>query len=165
MRLSVWLRRGAISASYALIFATSLLSPVKGQEFLFSSFFTGWEEGSGSFRRIWDLAVDDAGIVYVLGDYTLKKVHLDGTIENLAGKPLVWDVVNGEGDIARFESPECMALSSDGVIYVGEQNINALADSVHIAIRKFTTDGVLSAFVGGNSATWMVWARPLASGV
>ena len=73
--------------------------------------------------------VDDDGSLYMtMGDGTIKKRNLNGTLTLIAGIPTAWQpgvrlpVVDGPVATARFTYPLSIAKGPDGALYVGDGN-------------------------------------------
>ncbi len=84
------------------------------------------------------IARDEHGNLYVAdtGNNTIRQVSPTGMVRTLAGQPGQFGHVDGPGDIARFSSPNGIAVDGDGNVYV--------ADEGNRAVRKITPDGTTS---------------------
>jgi sugar lactone lactonase YvrE len=101
----------------------------------------GW--GSGAlFSEAWNVAVDDAGNVYVADTYnrTIRRIEPSGLVTTLAGKASAWGHENGTGTNARLYSPGAVAFDAAGNLYV--------ADAWNQIVRKITPAGVVSTLAG-----------------
>jgi len=67
-------------------------------------------------------------------------LHAQDSVTTLAGQPLVSGAVNGTGTNALFSDPAAMVVDANGNLFV--------ADSRNHAIRKVTTNGVVTTFAG-----------------
>ncbi len=112
----------------------------------------GNADGTGSDARFLvplGIAVDGAGTVYVTdtGNGIIRRVTPEGVVTTLAGRAEPWvsrppvpqSPKDGIGSDAAFGYPWGIAVGPDGNIYV--------ADGA--AIRKVTTEGVVTTVVGG----------------
>ncbi len=84
----------------------------------------------------------------------LSPLYAQDSVTTLAGQPLVSGATNGSGTNAVFNDPAAIVTAADGNFF--------LADSRNHAIRKVTTNGVVTTFAGqlgtagaadGNSGT------------
>ncbi len=92
------------------------------------------------------IALDSAGNLYV-SDYfnnTIRQITTGAAVSTLAGLAGTPGSVDGTGTAARFSSPQGVAVSGTGPIYV--------ADSANGTIRVVTTGGVVTTFAGSPSA-------------
>ncbi len=110
--------------------------------------FAGWWTGTGEtgsvarFRYPNGIAVDANGNLYVVdsGNDTIRKITPAGVVTTLAGSPQVEGNADGKGAAARFFSPYGIAVDGIGSLFVTD-----LADNT---IRKITSEGVVTTFVG-----------------
>ncbi len=101
----------------------------------------GSTDGAGSaarFNRPFDVAVDQAGAVYVADEanHTVRKITTDGVVTTVAGLAGVDGDTDGTGSAARFGQPRSLAVDFWGNLYV--------ADDIGIyygQIRKVTPAG------------------------
>ncbi|MEI8291458.1 MAG: hypothetical protein WCH99_18465 [Verrucomicrobiota bacterium] len=105
----------------------------------------GTADGVGAVARFFypaGIAVNNAGILYVAdtSNHTIRKIASDGTVTTLAGFPGSGGAADGTGNVARFSSPDEVAVDSSGNVYV--------ADSGNSIIRKVTPAGVASTMAG-----------------
>ena len=107
----------------------------------------GSADGTGSAARFSQpsgVAVDAAGNVYVAdtGNNTIRKITSGGVVTTLAGAagPGNIGAADGPGSVARFNGPQSVAVDNAGSVYV--------ADSLNAAIRKITSDGVVTTLAG-----------------
>ncbi len=106
----------------------------------------GTADGTGSSARFFSpqgIAVDAAGSTIVVLDgvqNTVRRVTAAGVVSTLAGVAGQSGATDGTGSQARFNSPQGVALGSDGMIYVADMN-NSL-------IRKITPAGVVTTLAG-----------------
>lgn len=106
---------------------------------------SGSADGQGSaarFEEPYAVAPDAAGNIYVADstDHSIRKIAPDGTVTTLAGKAGSFGIADGQGNAARFKTPQGIATDSAGNVYV--------ADSGNKTIRKITATGQVSTFAG-----------------
>ena len=70
----------------------------------------------------------------------ILSLHAQDAVTTLAGQALVSGVANGTGTNAAFSDPAAMVVDANGNLFV--------ADSQNHAIRKITTNGVVTTFAG-----------------
>jgi sugar lactone lactonase YvrE len=109
---------------------------------------SGADDGTGSAARFdwpWGVAVDSAGNVYVTENFnnTIRKITPAGVVTTLAGSAGQSGFVNGTGSAARFDTPNGVAVDTNGIVYV--------ADSFNGAIRKITPAGKVTTLASGFS--------------
>jgi sugar lactone lactonase YvrE len=124
--------------------------------------FTGGTTSTAQFYSPQGLAFDGTGNLYVAdqGNNAIYKITPAGTVTILAGTGLA-GYVNGAGTIARFNSPQGIAVDAAGNIYVADRNDNM--------IRKVTPAGIVSTFAGtggyaltdGDGPTVATFNRPV----
>lgn len=105
----------------------------------------GWTDGARSAARFFgpnSVAVDGAGNLYVTESITSKvrRVATNGVVTTLAGS-FMGDG-DGQGTAAKFNQPDSIALSSEGVFYV--------ADFGGHRIRRVTPGGMVTTLAGGT---------------
>lgn len=107
----------------------------------------GSDDGVGNaaqFRRPMALAVDRAGIVYVVdtGNHSVRKITPDGAVSTFAGPTPSTEgnagAVDGFGTDARFRGPGGVALDEAGNLYVTDDG----------TIRKISTDRFVTTYAG-----------------
>lgn len=105
----------------------------------------GYIDGDGKIARFaypTGIAVDKDRLVYVAdrGSHTIRKI-VSSNVSTIAGNghPAYAD---GNGVKTHFREPVSVAVDQAGVVYV--------ADSGNNAIRKITSDGVVSTIAGGG---------------
>ena len=94
------------------------------------------------FTGPWGIALDSAGNFYI-GDssnQTIRKMTPAGVVTTLAGTPGVLGSSDGAATVARFYSPQGVAVDSAGNIYV--------ADSANSTVRKVTPAGAVTTVAG-----------------
>ena len=106
-----------------------------------------WADGVGTAAKFTDpegIATDNLGNLYVAdtGSNAIRKIVISsGTVSTLAGNPNASaGFTDGLGLAARFNSPNSIAISAIGDIYV--------ADTVNQLIRKVTPTGTVTTFAG-----------------
>lgn len=102
-------------------------------------------DGVGTLARFQapeGLAIDKADNLYVAdqGASTIRKIAPDGTVTTLAGKGKVSGTNDGVGSLARFSSPEAVAVDGGGNVYV--------SDTGNQTIRMITPAGVVTTLAG-----------------
>ena len=107
----------------------------------------GSSDGSGSsasFRFPNAVAVDAAGVVYVLelGNHAVRKITPGGVVTTLAGSAQSAGYVDATGNAARFSAGGSIVVDSAGNIL--------LTDSGNHAVRKVTAAGVVTTVAGGT---------------
>jgi sugar lactone lactonase YvrE len=106
----------------------------------------GTADGTGAAARFngpLSVAVDPNGNIYVVdgGVNTIRQVSPSGVVRTLAGTPLVNGTADGTGPAAQFTSPVAIRWSSNGSLYVTDNN----------RIRNITTAGVVSTVYTGTT--------------
>lgn len=139
------------------LFGSGLLA--WGQDYGFTNFagfplFQGGADGNGAgaqFNLPTDVAVDKNGNVYV-ADYansTIRMITPAGDVTTIAGKAGQNGYVNGNGSVARFNNPICVAVDTNRNLYV--------CDRGNSVVRKITppvspgTNWVVSLLAGSPS--------------
>ncbi|MGJ8644595.1 MAG: hypothetical protein ACSHX9_14390 [Luteolibacter sp.] len=102
-------------------------------------------DGTGSearFNSPGGVALASDGLLYVsdTGNHIIRSVGSDGVVVTVAGKAGEWGSADGDGTVARFDSPMGLCFGGDGSLYI--------ADSGNHAIRCFDEDGVVTTFSG-----------------
>ncbi len=105
----------------------------------------GTNDGAGANARFWGpngVAVDKFGYIYVADrDFSIiRKVTPAGVVSTLAGWAGHSGTNDGTGLSAQFNSPDGVAVDSNGNVYVGDRG--------NSTIRQITPDGVVSTLAG-----------------
>jgi sugar lactone lactonase YvrE len=120
----------------------------------------GSVDGSGTaalFAWPQGAAIDGGGNIYV-GDtcnHTIRKVTPAGLVSTFAGSAGTYGTNDGSGGSARFYGPQGISIDSGGTLLV--------ADTVNHTIRKVTSGGSVSTFVGTASSSGITDATGLAA--
>jgi hypothetical protein len=99
----------------------------------------GSADGTGSAARFFfptSVAVDSAGNVYVTdtANDTIRKITPAAAVTTLGGLPGNSGSTNGAGNLARFDSPEGVAVDSTGKLYVADANNNTIRVGVPLVV-------------------------------
>ena len=91
------------------------------------------------------VAIDGDGTLYVAdsGNHTIRKITAAGIVSTLAGSAMQAGFVDGTGTSARFNSPWGIAVDRSGVLYVSDNQNNA--------IRRVTPSGAVSTLAGSSA--------------
>ncbi len=108
------------------------------------------------------LAVDGAGNIYVPDTYndTIRKVTPVGTnwvVSTIAGATIVAGSTDGAGSVARFYSPQGVAVDRSGNVYVADTGNNTIRKGVFDA---FTPASPVPLVQPANNATLVVTLSP-----
>jgi sugar lactone lactonase YvrE len=106
---------------------------------------SGNTDASGTAARFnspWDVAVDNAGVVYVAdsSNHTIRKITPAGVVTTLAGLAGVSGTTDATGTAARFNNPRGIVVDGAGTVYV--------ADFSNHTIRKITAAGEVTTLAG-----------------
>ncbi|MBL0266473.1 MAG: hypothetical protein IPQ05_22080 [Leptospiraceae bacterium] len=104
----------------------------------------GFADGVGgvaTFFRPLGVIVDGSGTVYVADTYNnkIRKIAMSGVVTTLAGSGAS-GATDGTGIAATLNSPQCIAMDSNGIIYVGDYGNHK--------VRKINSNGVVTTFAG-----------------
>jgi len=106
----------------------------------------GFADGKGMkarFNMPADIATDAAGAIYVAdaGNFRVRKVALDGTVTTIAGSGKPGNI-DGKATAATFNQLLGIAVDAKGNVFV--------SDHANHNIRRISTAGVVTTFVGGT---------------
>lgn len=89
------------------------------------------------FQQPKGLAADSKGNIYVADaeNHAIRKIDTSGNVTTFAGNG-VFGSKDGKGKEASFKSPQDVAVTADGTVYV--------ADTLNNAIRKIAADGTVT---------------------
>jgi sugar lactone lactonase YvrE len=128
-----------------------LAGPTNGQQIQWSQYAgndkgPGFTDGTGAAARFHyprGMGADSSGNLYVAdtNNHTIRKITPAGVCTTFAGTALLAGTVNGSGAAVRFNFPQCIAVGSDGTLYVTQGNM----------VRKITSAGTVSAFAGSST--------------
>ncbi len=110
----------------------------------------GSSDGTGTSASFYEpraLAIDSAGTLYV-ADYfyhIIRKITSAGVVTTIAGTVGAEGYLDGTGTATKFKGVNGIAVDSSGNVFV--------ADEGNAVIRKITSAGVVSTFVGTAGAT------------
>jgi uncharacterized protein YjiK len=110
----------------------------------------GSSDGIGTAASFYEpraIAIDSAGTLYV-ADYfyhIIRKITSAGVVTTIAGTVGVEGYLDGTGTATKFKGVNGIAVDSSGNVFV--------ADEGNAVIRKITSAGVVSTFVGTAGAT------------
>ena len=101
----------------------------------------GKADGKGKaaqFKAPEGLAIDSKGNIYVAdtSNHLIRKIDPDGNVTTLAGSQKGQGFADGKGNVAQFNSPSGIVVTSDGTLYVSEFGSSKL--------RKITSDATVS---------------------
>ncbi|TSD67054.1 hypothetical protein FFF34_006550 [Inquilinus sp. KBS0705] len=109
----------------------------------------GYANGTGtsaSFNTPAAIAIDGSNNLYVAdyGNNTIRKITSAGVVTAYAGSGVA-GYINGDVSTAQFNKPNGIAVDAAGNVYVAEQ--------ANHAVRKITTDGIVTTYTGGAKNT------------
>lgn len=104
-----------------------------------------YADGAGNaarFNRPLSTALDRSGNLYVAdaGNDVIRMITPAGVVTTLAGYPHAVGSADGQGSVARFNSPAGTAVDAAGNVYV--------ADSGNYTVRKITPGGTVTTLAG-----------------
>lgn len=99
-----------------------------------------------AFNAPHGLAINDIDIIYVAdsGNHLIRQITANGTVSTVAGTPGTRGDADGSLSSARFDSPEDVAVASDGSLFVSDGQ-NALIRKIH-----FDANPRVSTFLGND---------------
>ena len=105
----------------------------------------GTLDGNGAAARFntpYGITVDSSGNVFVADtvNHTIRKIAPTGMVSTFAGAAGLAGAANGHSAVARFNTPQGIAVDNNGNILV--------ADTGNHTIRKITPTGMVSTFAG-----------------
>lgn len=108
----------------------------------------GYADGTGeaaTFNTPSGIAIDAAGNLIVAdnGNNLIRKITPAGVVTTIAGSRTV-GYANASGTAANFNKPTAIAIDANGIIYV--------AEPANYAIRKISSDMLVTTFAGGPGA-------------
>lgn len=111
-----------------------------------SSGFTDGNSEDAQFNYPEGIFIASSGIIYVAdaGNHAIRKIMPDGNVTTLAGGNL--GHADGIGLNAQFWTPCGITVDPNGIIYVTEKKNR---------IRKITSDGVVTTFVGSDTPGYL----------
>lgn len=102
------------------------------------------------------LAIDSAGNLFVSsGNHTVQKVTAAGVVSTWAGSSGLSGSTNGVGSLARFNSPQGVALDAAGNLYV--------VDGYNFTIRRIAPDATVTTVAGQVGALGVLDGPALAA--
>ncbi|HYG40641.1 MAG TPA: PKD domain-containing protein [Cytophagales bacterium] len=113
----------------------------------------GYNDGKTTeamFNHPAGIAVDAVGNVYVAdnGNHCIRKINTSGVVSTLAGFPQAGFADSGPNSpTGQFNYPVGLAIDESGILYVADQNNNA--------IRKVTQAGVVTTLAGNGTADFV----------
>lgn len=151
---------GAVPAAPAAPVPDKVLAPIRISLVAGSLQRAGGQDGVGAgaqFNRPRGLTADVHGNVYIAdtGNHTVRKLFPDGTVVTLAGAAGLAGSSDGPRTVARFSSPQGIAVDAIGNAYV--------ADTGNHAIRKISPDGLVTVVAGSPGLAGDVDGRGVAA--
>lgn len=108
----------------------------------------GAADGTGlaaRFGNLRDITFDQAGNLYVIDGYAVRKVSVTGAVNTLAGAPLDTSSaqVDGKGSAARFYDSHSIAFAADRLLVL-DRCPNAVCSSATLILRSVSLDGAVT---------------------
>jgi len=111
---------------------------------------------SGMLAYPADIALDASGELYIAdsGNHRVRKVATDGTISTVAGNGTAgFTGDGGNATAAELSSPQGLALSSTGDLYIADYAVNVVRKVSNGTITTFAGDGTSGYYGDGGKAT------------
>jgi sugar lactone lactonase YvrE len=126
-----------VTASDGTLYVSDVLNHVinriasDGSISVFAGSVRGYRDDAGTnaqFNNPYSLAIDSSGNIYVAdrGNNMIRKISPNQTVTTVAGQLQAGSVVNGNGTVARFNSPSGLAVDANRTIYVADTNNNVI---------------------------------------
>ena len=153
-----------------MILSSSALYTVKGGTPILMA---GSEQGGGGsvdgtssaarFIGITDAVGDGAGNVYVIDNFSVRKITQAGEVSTLAGVAAASTspAIDGSGSVARFGQPTALAVAANGNLLVLDRDVNGGRSGYQI--RQVTLAGAVSTPYSGADPKSYGFAPPLAT--
>jgi sugar lactone lactonase YvrE len=102
-----------------------------------------------------DVVVDSSGQLYIAdsGNHRVRKIATDGTISTIAGNGTAGFTGNNNATAAELSSPQGLALSSTGDLYIADYAVNVVCKVSNGALTIVAGDGTSGYSGNGGSAT------------
>jgi sugar lactone lactonase YvrE len=94
---------------------------------------------AAGFTRLYAIAIDSNGTIFVTDGNAIRKVTSSGTVTTLAGSQTA-GFADGAGSAAQFNSPGGIAIGPAGAIFVSDGGNNS--------IRRISATGVVTTLIG-----------------
>jgi len=148
---------GRIALSDHVHHVISILDPVAGTMTPLAGMrdIPGYENGVGSaarFAQPYDIVLMPDGSLAVadMDNHRIRRVFLDGTVEDLAGSGSI-GTLNGPLDVATFDAPQGLAVLPIGTLFI--------TDVKRKLVRRIS-NGMVSTVAGDGTAGWIDAQEP-----